>query len=80
VTGIPHALACNRKEPNMRRTSSKFDSFAERIAEERRRIEAELAKLDTGPTRDALLKKLRQLDVAAHADQWLASPGLRSPK
>jgi hypothetical protein len=25
-------------------------------------------------------KKLRQLDVAAHVDEWLSSPGLQGPR
>jgi hypothetical protein len=58
----------------------KSDSFADRIALEKQRAESELAKSGPGFARDAILKKLRQLDVAAHADEWLASPGLRSPK
>jgi hypothetical protein len=55
-------------------------SFALRIAEEKQRLEAELAKAEVGPARDAILTKIRQLDVAAQADAWLASPGLRPPK
>jgi hypothetical protein len=62
------------------RKMSKPHSFADRITDEKQRLEAELAKAEPGPARDALLKKLRQLDVAAHADEWLTSPGLRSPK
>jgi hypothetical protein len=64
----------------MNRKMSKPHSFADRIAEEKQRLEDELARAEPGPARDALLKKLRQLDVAAHADEWLSSPGLRSPK
>ena len=63
----------------MNRKMSKPHSFADRIADEKQRLEAELARAEPGPARDALLKKVRQLDVAAHADEWLASPGLRSP-
>jgi hypothetical protein len=59
---------------------SKPDSFALRIAEEERRLEAELFRSEPGFARDAILKKLRQLEVAAHADEWLASPGLRAPR
>jgi hypothetical protein len=62
------------------RKMSKPHSFADRIADEKQRLEAELATEEPGPARDALLKKLRQLDVAAHADEWLTSPGLRSPR
>jgi hypothetical protein len=64
----------------MNRIKSKPHSFAGRIAEEKQRVEEELAKAEQGRARDALLKKLRQLDVAAHVDEWLSSPGLRSPK
>jgi hypothetical protein len=64
----------------MNRKMSKPHSFADRIAEEKQRLEGELATAEQGPARDALVKKLRQLDVAAHADEWLSSPGLRSPK
>jgi hypothetical protein len=64
----------------MTRNTSGSHSFALRIAEEKQQVEARLAKAESGPARDALLKKLRQLDVAAHADEWLSSPGLRSPK
>jgi hypothetical protein len=64
----------------MNRKMSKPHSFALRIAEEKQLLETELAKAEQGPARDALLKKLRQLDVAAHAEEWLSSPGLRSPK
>lgn len=45
---------------------------------------AEIAKdeaqtLPPGKDRDALLKKARQLDVACHINEWLASSGLRPP-
>jgi hypothetical protein len=29
---------------------------------------------------DAILKKIRQLDTAAHLNEWLSSPGLQSPQ
>jgi hypothetical protein len=35
--------------------------------------------LPPGPQRDALLRKARQAETAAHADKWASSPGLRSP-
>jgi hypothetical protein len=51
-----------------------------------RRLEKELAsfheeadKLPPGPEKDALLTKIRQLEVASHINDWLASPGLRPP-
>ncbi|MES2603049.1 MAG: hypothetical protein V4602_19780 [Pseudomonadota bacterium] len=39
----------------------------------------EAEKLPYGKDRDALLKKARQLDTASHINEWLSSPGLRSP-
>lgn len=64
----------------MRRIPSRPGSFIYRIAEEKQRLEAEAARVEPGPARDALMKKLRQLDVAAHLDQWLSSPGLQAPR
>jgi hypothetical protein len=40
---------------------------------------AEANKLPFGKERDALNKKARQLETASHMDQWLSSPGLKSP-
>ncbi len=40
----------------------------------------ERARLLTGTERDALLKKARQADTAAHIEDWVNSPGLQPPK
>jgi hypothetical protein len=55
-------------------------SFAERCSQEAERLRAEAEKLPGGPERDALLKRARQADTAAHIDEWLRSPGLQPPK
>jgi hypothetical protein len=68
------------KEPSMYRKPSRSDSFTERIAQEKRRLEVEMAKAQPGPARDGLEKKLRQLDIASHLNEWLTSPGLQSPR
>jgi hypothetical protein len=34
----------------------------------------------SGAERDALLRKARQADTAAHLDGWANSPGLQPPK
>lgn len=40
----------------------------------------EAAKLPVGSrARDAMLKRVRQLEVACHMSEWISSPGLRSP-
>ena len=64
----------------MYRIQSRPLSFAGRVAEEKRRLEAEIVKAKPGPTRSNLEKKLRQLGVAAHINQWLSSPGLQAPR
>jgi hypothetical protein len=53
--------------------------FEERIAAEKARLETQAAHLPHGPERDALQKKIRQLAVAAHMNEWMTSPGLRPP-
>ena len=64
----------------MQRRQSAPHTFEDRLAAEKARTEAQAAKLPHGPAKDALLKKLRQLDTASHINEWVASPGLRSPE
>jgi hypothetical protein len=64
----------------MQRSSSKPHSFEDRIAAEKSRAEEQLAGVSHGPQRDALVRKIRQLDTASHMNEWLMSPGLRSPE
>ena len=63
-----------------RRRRSAPHTFEENIAAERAKLEAQIAKLKSGPQRDALLRKIRQLDTATHINEWLSSPGLRPPE
>jgi hypothetical protein len=58
---------------------NKSPTLYERLADERKRIESRMALLGPGLKRSKLLEKLRQLEVAAHINQWLSSPGLRAP-
>jgi hypothetical protein len=30
--------------------------------------------------REQLLRKIQQIDIASHINDWLASPGLQSPR
>ena len=64
----------------MQRRRSTPHTFEGKIDAERARLEAELAKLKPGPEMDALRKKIRQFDTAAHISEWLSSPGLQPPK
>jgi hypothetical protein len=54
-------------------------TFKDRIAAEKTRIEKQLAEVPRGPDRDALSKKIRQLETASRIHEWLASSGLQSP-
>jgi hypothetical protein len=47
--------------------------------DEARRCRAEALRLPPGSARDALLKKARQADTAAHISDWAESPGLKPP-
>jgi hypothetical protein len=62
-----------------RRRRSTPHSFEDQIAAEKSRLEAQAATLPPGPQRDALLKKIRQLETASHMNAWLTSPGLQPP-
>jgi hypothetical protein len=63
-----------------KRNRSKPHSFDDKIAAEKARAEAQLAQVGHGPEREALTVKIRQLDTASHLNEWLSSPGLRSPE
>jgi hypothetical protein len=62
--------------PRPKRSPPKFE---ERIAAEKARLETQVAHLQHGPERDALQKKIRQLAVAVHMNEWMRSPGLQPP-
>jgi hypothetical protein len=64
----------------MSRSMSKSPTLNERLADEKKRIEAALVLIGPGSIRSKLLRKLGQLDVAAHMSEWLSSPGLRAPR
>jgi hypothetical protein len=54
-------------------------SFPDRLAMEAERLREEAKTKPPGPERDELIKKAHQADAAAHIDQWVSSPGLKSP-
>jgi hypothetical protein len=63
-----------------RRRFKNILTFPERLDQEVRRLQTEAEKLPPGDERDALLRKARQAETAAHISEWLASPGLRPPE
>jgi len=60
-----------------RKQTTSFDERLQRAANEARQS---AEQLPPGPQRDMLLKKASQAETAAHINEWLASPGLRSPR
>jgi len=55
-------------------TRSHPHTFAERLADQKARLEQKAARLKPGPERDDLLEKVKQIDVAADIHEWLTSP------
>jgi hypothetical protein len=43
-------------------------------------VKTAAGKLPHGNERDALTKKVRQLETASHVNEWLSSPELQAPK
>ena len=63
-----------------RRCFKQDKALGERLIEEARRARAEAEQLPLGAECEGLLKKARQADTAAHINDWVTSPGLRSPE
>ena len=64
----------------MQRRRAVPHSFEGQIAVEKTGLEEQIAGIPYGPQRDALVKKIRQLETASHMNDWLMSPGLRPPE
>ena len=62
-----------------RRRRSTPHTLEDRIAAEKARQLAQVAKLPPGSERDRLLEKIVQLERASHMNKWLTSPELRPP-
>lgn len=64
----------------MKRLRFKQDkTVGERLIKEARLAREKAEQLPPGAEREALLKKARQADLAGHIDEWLNSPGLKTP-
>ena len=62
-----------------RRRFTHARSLEERLSEEAKRLRAEAKLLRPGMERDALIRRARQAEAAAHMSEWLSSPGLQTP-
>ena len=65
----------------VRNVSGSVDrSFQGRLSTHAEKMKEAAMRLPAGKEREDILKKVRQLDVAAHLDEWLSSPGLMPPR
>jgi hypothetical protein len=64
----------------MQRCRSAPHTFEDRLAAEKSRLEAQVADLHSGPEKNELLQKIRQLETASRINRWLSSPELQPPK
>jgi hypothetical protein len=55
------------------------DALEARLSDEAQALRKQAESLPPGPDREALLRKARQDETAAHLAEWLSSPGLRPP-
>lgn len=54
-------------------------TFEGNISAQKELLEAEAKLLPHGPEKEKLLRKISQLNTAAHINDWLSSPELRRP-
>jgi hypothetical protein len=63
--------------PQRRRRFRQTTSLQDRLEAWSKTLRERAEKLPPGPTRDELLKKLRQAHTAAHIDDWANPPGIQ---
>jgi hypothetical protein len=55
-------------------------TFPERLDQEAERLRIEAERLRPGIEREELIRRARLAETALHINEWLSSPGLRSPE
>jgi hypothetical protein len=63
-----------------RRRVTQTQTLEQRLAVMALEIRAKAQQLKAGPERDAMLKKAREAETAAHLSDWVNSAGLQPPK
>jgi len=63
-----------------RRRYKQAQSLKQRLLDRVMSLRDEAKFAAPGFDREALLRKARQAETAAHIDEWLSSPGLQAPK
>jgi len=64
--------------PAQRQRFKQTQSFKQRLLERVKGLREEARQTKPGVEREALLRKARQTETAAHIDEWLRSPGLNA--
>jgi hypothetical protein len=62
-----------------RRGIRQTQSLEDRLTAEAKELRETARWLPPSPDRQAMLRKARQDEIAAHLTEWLTSPGLRPP-
>jgi len=60
-------------------TSPKTDLEAQ-LDQEAKRLKQTAWRLPPGRERDDLMRRARRLNVTAHLNEWMSSPGLQPPR
>jgi hypothetical protein len=63
-----------------RRRFKQTTTLDQRLSEQAERLRKEAQGMPPGVERDDLLRRARQAEAAAHMQEWITSPGLRSPQ
>ena len=63
-----------------RRRFKQSASLDQRLLQQAERLRKEAHGIPPGAQRDRLLRLARQAETGAHMSEWLASPGLQTPK
>jgi hypothetical protein len=63
-----------------RRHFKHTSSLEERLAKDTKQLREQIKILPLGASRDDLLRRIRQNEIASHMDEWLRSPGLQSSR
>jgi hypothetical protein len=64
----------------LRRRFKNILSFPDRLEQEAKALKDQARELRPSKQRETLFRKARQLETAAHINEWLTSPGLSPPK
>ena len=63
-----------------RRSFKQMAPRDQRLTEEAERLRTEARGTPPGVARDKLIRRARQAETASHMQEWLASPGLQTPR